>query len=292
MLVGISVVYVEYGTMNLSQLKGDLIPDFVAFLLLLGMIAKSAQIPFHIWLPEAGVAPTPVTALLHAAVLVKIGVYTFGRIFDFTFTILPEFRYFKLVLSIITILVSGFMAYVETDIKKILAYSTISQLGYIFMGFATNVKFGVSGAILYIVSHAIAKAGLFLAAGIVEHNTHQRDINTLGGLSHTMKFTSVATFLCMLSIIGIPISGGFWAKMFVISSIIENKNYILATLSVIGAVITLLYMFRFYNKVFLGEKKYDIGEGTPVMVVVVLILAVLSVLLGVFPNIVMNLIRL
>lgn len=291
MLIGVCMVYIEHNSFNLVDLKGRQISDLLALFLIIGMIAKSAQLPFHIWLPEAGVAPTPVTALLHAAVLVKIGVYTFGRIFDFTFKVLPDFQQFEIIISLLTILVAGFMALVESDIKRILAYSTISQLGYIFLGFAINVTSSIIGAIFYIVSHALAKAGLFLSAGIVEHNTHERDINRLGGLANTMPFTSLCFLLCGFSIVGFPIFGGFWSKLFIIKGALETKRNLTALLAIVGTVLTLLYILRVYNYVFLGEKKFDVKEKSLSMVAVVVVLTALSLFIGFFPNIILNLIK-
>lgn len=291
MLFGISIIFYENQTFNLSFLKGKTISDLVSLSLLFGMLAKSAQLPFHIWLPEAGVAPTPVTALLHAAVLVKIGVYTFGRIFGFTFSISPEFQIIEIIIAISTILVSGLLAFIEQDIKKILAYSTISQLGYIFLGFATNVSTSITGAIFYIVSHSVAKAGLFLSAGIIEQNTHERNIINLGGLAKTMPITSISFLICGFSVIGFPLFSGFWAKFFVIKGIAEKGYITIGFLSILGAVLTLMYIMRIYNSVFLGEKKFEVKENTKGMVFVVLILAVISVILGVLPHIVLNFIK-
>ncbi len=291
MLIGISFIYKEYGTFNLSELKGKQISDFVALLLLAGMIAKSSQIPFHIWLPEAGVAPTPVTALLHAAVLVKIGVYTFGRIFDFTFSVLPEIQITEVIISIVTILLAGFMALVETDIKRILAYSTISQLGYIFLGFAANVKVSILGAIFYIASHAFAKAGLFLSAGIVEHTTKERNIMKLGGLAETMPLTSISFLLCGFAIIGLPPFSGFWGKFFIIKGLIEKGYIAYSILAVFGAILTLMYIMRVYNYTFLGEKKFEIKEHTKEMVIIVVVLALVSLLIGIFPNLILSFVK-
>ncbi|MFN3550944.1 MAG: NADH-quinone oxidoreductase subunit L [Endomicrobiia bacterium] len=291
MLLGIVMVYIEKGSFNLVDLKGKQISDLLALFLIFGMIAKSAQLPFHIWLPDAGVAPTPVTALLHAAVLVKIGVYTFGRLFDFTFKVLPEFQQFEITISLVTILVAGFMSFVETDIKRILAYSTISQLGYIFLGFAINVATSIIGAVFYIVSHAVAKAGLFLSAGIVEHNTNERNIYNLGGLSKTMPLTSICFLICGFSIIGFPLLGGFWGKFFIIKGAIETNRLTTTLFAIIGAVLTLLYVIRLYNYVFLGEKKFDVKEQSSTMVVVVMILTLLSLGFGFLPNIILNFIK-
>jgi NADH:ubiquinone oxidoreductase subunit 5 (subunit L)/multisubunit Na+/H+ antiporter MnhA subunit len=291
MLFGISIIFYENQTFNLSFLKGKTISDLVSLFLLFGMLAKSAQLPFHIWLPEAGVAPTPVTALLHAAVLVKIGVYTFGRIFGFTFSISPEFQIIEIIIAISTILVAGLLAFIEQDIKKILAYSTISQLGYIFLGFATNVSTSITGAIFYIVSHSVAKAGLFLSVGIIEQNTHERNIINLGGLAKTMPINSISFLICGFSIIGFPLFSGFWAKFFVIKGIAEKGYITIGFLSILGAVLTLMYIMRIYNSVFLGEKKFEVKENTKGMVLVVLILAGISVILGILPHIVLNFIK-
>jgi proton-translocating NADH-quinone oxidoreductase chain M len=291
MLLGISMIFIEHNTFNLFNLQGKQISELVMILLFCGMIAKSAQIPFHTWLPDAGVAPTPVTALLHAAVLVKIGVYTFGRIFVFTFFVTNNFQNLVMWLSVITILVTGMFALVENDIKRILAYSTISQIGYIFLGFVSNYKIGVVGAIFYIVAHAVAKAGLFLSAGIVEHNVKERDITKLGGLSHTMPVTSVAFLLCGLSVIGFPLFGGFFAKLFVIEGIVQQRNILIAIGTVLGAVITLLYMIRLYNQVFLGEKKFEVTEQTNEMVFVISLLSIISIFIGIFPQIILKFVK-
>ncbi|MFQ3675765.1 MAG: NADH-quinone oxidoreductase subunit L [Endomicrobiia bacterium] len=291
MLLGISMIFVEHNTSNLFSLRGKQISELAMILIFCGMLAKSAQIPFHTWLPDAGVAPTPVTALLHAAVLVKIGVYSFGRIFVFTFFITRNFQQLVMWISVITNLVTGMFAYVEKDIKRILAYSTISQIGYIFLGFVSSFKIGVVGAIFYIVSHAIAKAGLFLTAGIVEHNVHERDITKLGGLRHTMPITSISFLLCGLSVVGFPLFGGFFAKIFVINGIVQQGNILIALGTILGAGITLLYIMRVYNQVFLGDKKYEISEQTGGMVFVVSLLSIISVLIGLFPKIVLKFIR-
>ncbi len=291
MLLGIAMIYFEKGSVNLVDLKGKQISDILAIFLIFGMIAKSAQLPFHVWLPDAGVAPTPVTALLHAAILVKIGVYTFGRIFDFTFKVLPEIQQFEIFISILTILIAGFMAFVETDIKRILAYSTISQIGYIFLGFATNIASSIIGSVFYIVSHALAKAGLFLSAGIVEQNTKEKNIKNLGGLAKTMPLTSVCFLLCGFSIIGFPLFGGFWGKFFIIKGTVETNRLTTTLFAMLGTVLTLLYIMRVYNHVFLGEKKFEIKEKTSSMITVVFILTLLSLIVGILPNIVLNFIK-
>lgn len=288
MLVGFGIIYNDFNTLNIFALRGKEISILSMVLILCGMLAKSAQLPFHLWLPDAGVAPSPVTAFLHAAVLVKIGVYAFARLFVFTFPMLDNFQNIVAIISIVTILIAGASAFVENDIKRILAYSTISQIGYIFLGFATNIAVGITGALFYILVHGLGKAGLFLAAGIVEHNTHEKDIRKLGGLAKTMPITAAAFLLCALSIIGIPPFGGFFAKLYIIMALIKSGQTIIAALSIIGAVFTLLYLFRLYNAVFLGEIKSEIQENNKLMIYVVLLLGLLSLLIGLLPGITLN----
>jgi len=288
MLVGFAIIYSQYNTLDLNNLKNKPIATLPMILLLLGMFAKSAQLPLQIWLPDAGVAPTPVTALLHAAVLVKIGVYAFVRIFNFTFMFPQDTGILNIIISvvIISILASAGAALVENDIKRILAYSTISQIGYILLGFLMNNAMGIIGGLFFILTHGIGKAGLFLSAGVVESNTHIKDIRKLGGLHKNMPVTSMSYLLSALSIIGIPPFSGFFAKLMIIISIVQNGYYIVAILAIFGAVLTMLYLFRLYNCVFLGEQVFsDLKEKTVSMIGVIAVLGILSLILGIIVNI-------
>ncbi|MEW6039889.1 MAG: NADH-quinone oxidoreductase subunit L [Elusimicrobiota bacterium] len=286
MLVGFGIIYRDFGTFNLAELKGQAVSTGALGLILCGILAKSAQLPLHIWLPDAGVAPTPVTALLHAAVLVKIGVYAFARLFVVTFNLPDLSREVIGFLSVASILVAGAAALVENDIKRILAYSTISQIGYVLLGLVMNGTIGIAGALFFILAHAFGKAGLFLCAGVVEHNMHTKDIRKLGGLIRSMPVTAVSFFVCALSIIGVPPMAGFLAKLFVIKSCFVNNEITLGVLGITGAVLTMFYLIRFFNEVFLGEPKTSVlvHEGSFVMVLVVLVLAILSVAAGLFPG--------
>ncbi|MBN2346089.1 MAG: NADH-quinone oxidoreductase subunit L, partial [Candidatus Aminicenantes bacterium] len=165
MLLGFILIYDQTGTFDLTAMRGTLIPGVAVLLILLGMFSKSATVPLHTWLPDAGVAPTTVTALLHAAVLVKIGVYAYARLFSYTFKLPEGWQQAIPILVVFSSLVSAAAAAVENDMKRILAYSTISQIGYIFLGFSVMNPMGVSGSLLFILMHGLAKAGLFLCAG-------------------------------------------------------------------------------------------------------------------------------
>ena len=278
MLVGILAAWGQTGTFDLAAMKGTVLPWTVAALLLIGMLSKSATLPFHTWLPDAGVAPSPVTALLHAAVLVKIGVYVFARLFLSTFVLDEHMRLAVIIIAAASALVSAGAALVETDIKRIVAYSTVSQIAFIFLGLASGSALGVIGALLYILMHGIAKAGLFLSAGIIEQNQHTKDIRNMGGLIRTMPVTAVAFLLCAFSVMGIPPLGGFFSKYMVISSAMSAGQIALAVVFMAGAVMTILYLFRLFSRVFLGEARGSApaAEKSPLMVACVVTLAVLS----------------
>ena len=278
MLVGILAVYGQTGTFDLEGMKGTVLPWTVSTLLLVGMLSKSATLPFHTWLPDAGVAPSPVTALLHAAVLVKIGVYVFARVFLATFSLDEQLRLVVIIIAAASALVSAGAALRETDIKRIVAYSTVSQIAFIFLGLATGNALGAVGALLYILMHGLAKAGLFLSAGIVEQNAGTKDITKLGGLIKTMPVTAVSFLFCAFSVMGIPPMGGFFSKYMVISSALGAGQIALGAVFMAGAVLTILYLFRLFSHVFLGEAKSGAParEKSMLMVACVAVLAVLS----------------
>ncbi len=283
MLLGFILVYSKTGTFNLTELRGFQINQVMVITILLGMFAKSATLPLQSWLPDAGVAPSPVTALLHAAVLVKIGVYGFVRLFCWTFTLPPGWSMVIGAIAVLSALVAACAALVETDMKRILAYSTISQIGYIFLGFSLFNYIGVAAGIFYILAHGLAKAGLFLCAGVIEHETGIKDIRKLGGLIKTMPITAVSFFVCALSVIGIPPFAGFFSKFMVIAGTVQNGQIVLASVAIFTAILTLLYLLRLFNALFLGEAKLaHVHEGTKSMLVVVTIFAVLSLLAGIF----------
>jgi NADH:ubiquinone oxidoreductase subunit 5 (subunit L)/multisubunit Na+/H+ antiporter MnhA subunit len=301
MLAGFVILGVQHGAFpanappifgfNLLALRGKEITALAAGLIMMGILSKSATLPFQTWLPDAGVAPSPVTALLHAAVLVKIGVYVYARLFVVTFDIAACGRTAVLVVAAASALISAGAALKETDLKRLIAYSTISQIAFIFFGFAAGgfggkaAQIGVTGALLYILMHGLAKGGLFLCAGIVEQRTHTKDLRQLGGLARTMPFTAVAFLLCSFSVMGIPPFGGFFAKYMVFSAAAENGHLWIGLTFLVAAFMTIAYLFRAFTMVFLGEpKSSQATEGSPVMVGSVVGLAALSLAAGLFIN--------
>ncbi len=289
MLAAIVTVYGRAGTFDLDRLRGLPLTGALAPLLLAGILSKSATLPFHTWLPDAGVAPSPVTALLHAAVLVKIGVYAFARLFLFTFAAPPFWNGVVLWLAAASALVSAGAALVDTDLKRIIAYSTVSQIAFILLGLASGTPVGVVGGLLFILMHGFAKGGLFLAAGIVEQRTHIRDINRLGGLARTMPFTAAAFLLCAFSVMGVPPFGGFFGKYLVLSAAVNAGRADIGLVFLLGALLTVVYLFRLYVRVFLGDYRgagHEVvagpaREGSVLMVACVCLLAFLSLAGGI-----------
>ncbi len=284
MLLGFIAVYQQYGTFDLTAMVGKPISDLAVLLILFGILSKSATLPLHTWLPDAGVAPSPVTSLLHAAVLVKIGVYAFARLFLMTFDISSVWHIAVPVIAAVSALVSAGAALIEKDIKRIIAYSTVSQIGFILLGLSTGSILGVAGGLLYILMHGVAKGGLFLCAGIVEQNAKTKDITKMGGLMKTMPLTAISFLACAFSVMGIPPFGGFFSKYMVIGGAVSSGQPWVAFVFVLGAILTVIYLFRVFTNVFLGEMKIEAFEKSPSMVSSVVILAVLSLAGGILIN--------
>ena len=285
MLIGFISIFQQTGTFDLPMIKeayrAQVISNLTVGLIMVGILSKSATLPFHTWLPDAGVAPSPVTALLHAAVLVKIGVYVFARIFIVNIT--PDVLWHTIIPLIagISAIVSAGAAFIETDLKRIIAYSTISQIGFIFFGLAIGNEVAILGALLFILMHGLAKAGLFLCAGIIEQNTKTKDITKLGGLISTMPFTGISFLACAFSVMGIPPFGGFFSKYLVFSGALAAGRLWVVLIYLIAAFMTIMYLFRVFNMIFLGKAKIEAKESSSIMIASVLGLSVLSLAAGV-----------
>jgi len=286
MLIGFISLYKDTGSFDMMAIKHALgthpLTYITVLLIMAGILSKSATLPFQTWLPDAGVAPSPVTALLHAAVLVKIGVYVFARLFVATFPIASLWHVVVPAIAVASAIIAAGAAMIDTNLKRIIAYSTISQIGFIFFGLASGNVIGVAGGLLYILMHGLAKAGLFLCAGIVEQGTHTKDITKLGGLIKTMPYTAIAFLFCSLSVMGVPPFGGFFSKYMVFMGGLESKQWTISAFFLFAAFFTIIYLFRVFNMVFLGDAKIAAGEKDSLMVGSVMTLAVLSLLGGLF----------
>ncbi|NQS88703.1 NADH-quinone oxidoreductase subunit L [Patescibacteria group bacterium] len=282
MLVGFVLIYVQTGSLDLIQLRGAAPPNIntALFLIFLGIIAKSAILPLHTWLSDAHpVAPSPMSAIL-SGVEVEIGLLGFLRIFVWMAGVSWNWI---LILAIVSSLIGAGAALVEKDIKRIIAYSTVSQVGYILLGFALLTKVGIIAALLYFIVHAIAKASLFLGAGIVERRYKTRDITKLGGLMKTSPVFGIAFLFSTLSIAGFPPFGGFYAKLMVIMGVVREGYLWVATLAIIGAILTMLYLFRLFNGIFMGkEVPAKSTSSSRLMIGCVVFLGIISLAIGIF----------
>jgi NADH-quinone oxidoreductase subunit L len=260
----------------------------VALGLLGGAVAKSAQLPLHTWLPDAMEGPTPVSALIHAATMVTAGVYLIARCHR-VFELAPGVHDLSAVIGAVTLLVAGLVALVQTDIKRVIAYSTMSQIGYMFLGVGVGAY---ANGMFHLMTHAFFKALLFLAAGLVIHAlAGEQDIRNMGGLRKFMPATYAFFLIGGLALVGMPPFAGFFSKDSVLAATLDRGPFGVALwlAGIVGAFLTGLYTFRLIFIVFWGEPsayarehhhRHNGKEGPPTMFWPVAVLAVLSVIGG------------
>jgi NADH-quinone oxidoreductase subunit L len=276
---------VSYGEVLTAESLAKLsITDITAITLLLfvGAMGKSAQIPLYTWLPDAMAGPTPVSALIHAATMVTAGIYMITRTNIF-YTHSEIAQTVVAIIGISTALLAATIAIKQNDIKKVLAYSTVSQLGYMFLGLGVGAY---SGAVFHVITHAFFKALLFLAAGSVIHAMHhEQDIRKMGGLKSKLPITHLTFLIGCIAIAGVPPFSGFFSKDEILAAAYA-KNPIYWFLGVVGAAMTAFYMFRLYATTFLGQfrgteaQASHLHESPISMTIPLIILAVLSAVGG------------
>ncbi|NNE88263.1 MAG: monovalent cation/H+ antiporter subunit A [Silicimonas sp.] len=255
-------------------------------LILLGCFTKSAQFPFHFWLPHAMAAPTPVSAYLHSATMVKAGIFLMARMWP-VLSGTPEWFVIVTTAGLITMVLGALIAIFKHDLKALLAFSTVSHLGLITMLLGTGTAFGAMAAIFHILNHATFKCALFMSAGIIDHEAHTRDIRRLGGLRSLMPITFVIATLGALSMAGIPFLNGFLSKEMMLEetthTVLFNSPYLVPVLATFGSLLSAAYCFRLIGHVFLGpvrqdypSKPHDPGAGMwlPPAILVVLVVAI------------------
>jgi multicomponent K+:H+ antiporter subunit A len=225
-------------------------------LILLGIFTKSAQFPFHFWLPHAMAAPTPVSAYLHSATMVKAGVFLLARLHP---ALAGSDLFFYTVSGVgaVTLLVGAWYAIFQHDLKGLLAYSTISHLGLITMLFGLSTPLAVVAGVFHILNHAVFKASLFMAAGIIDHETHTRDMRRLGNLRRWMPFTSALAIIASLSMAGIPLLNGFLSKEMFFAQALDADGPVAmrvftATAALLAGVLGVAYSLRFVYETFFG----------------------------------------
>jgi NADH-quinone oxidoreductase subunit L len=254
----------------------------ITLLLFVGATGKSAQIPLYTWLPDAMAGPTPVSALIHAATMVTAGIYMIARS-NVLYSMAHVTQNIIVIIGLATAILAATIALKQNDIKKVLAYSTVSQLGYMFLALGVGAY---SAAVFHVMTHAFFKALLFLGSGSVIHAmSGEQDIRNMGGLGKKLKITYFTFFIGCIAIAGIPPFSGFFSKDAILLSVFE-KNPVLYGIALFGALLTAFYMFRLLFITFSGsfrgteEQKHHLHESPPAMTIPLIVLAVLSVIGG------------
>ena len=290
--LGIMAIFVNTGTMNIQlSLERLIAPDatntiplgLVALLVFAGAMGKSAQFPLHVWLPDAMEGPTPVSALIHAATMVNAGVYLVARA-NPLFAHAQETMVVVAAIGIFTAILAASIAMTQTDIKRVLAYSTLSQLGYMFAALGIGA---FVAAIFHLMTHGFFKGLLFLGSGSVIHAVHEeQDMNRMGGLWRKIPITHATMLVGTLAIAGIPVFAGFFSKDEILGEAFKFGDYWVWAIGIVVAMMTAFYMWRLMGKTFYGESRVDpdvepkIHESPLAMTLPLIILAIPSALLG------------
>ncbi len=306
LLAGILLIRFNTGSFNILEiaeriqgLSNTTIIGIVT-LILIGLFVKMAIFPLHNWLPDAHAeAPTPISALLSPA-MIGIGGYAIIRIIYTAFPSVLQNRDLILTLSaiaVITMFYGGLMALSQTDLKRLLAYSSISQMGYLLFGICSITTLGLTGAGLLYISHGFAKAILFMVSGVFMHSLNTREITKLGGLAAKMPITATVTLIAFLSLAGLPPFIGFWGEIFIFagsmfsgamsSATMDMGRLWVTALAVISSIITAGYGLWAVRRIFFGELRENLAgakEASSLFLGPIIILTILTVLLGIFPT--------
>ena len=263
----------------------------VFVLMLVALVAKSVQVPLHTWIPEAMAAPTPVSALLHAACYVKAGVYLAARMYSFGAGSVPWGGATLVWVGTVTMAVGVMYAMVQTDLKRMLAYSTVSQIGYMMMGIGIGTPLAITAGLLHCLNHGFFKGGLFLTAGSVQHAAGTRDMNKLGGLAQKMPQTTLSWMIGVGSMMGIPLMSGFASKWMLYAAALQAGWAVPAIVAWAVSLGTVFLGAKATSAVFLGpttEATKDAHESPPTMVWGMGFLAAGSIVLGIAPQLAVN----
>lgn len=284
-LIGIAVVYMVTGSLNMVQVAGriqttGLTPPILLALCLFvaGFGLKAALVPFHAWLPDAHPsAPAPVSAMLSGVLIKAIGVYVMARLFFNVFGATPDILIVLRLLGVLSMVIGVLLAVGQWDMKRLFAYHSISQIGYVMLGLGLGTPWGLAGGLFHLLNHSVFKSLLFLNAGSVEYSTGRRNLKRLGGLARIMPLTGGTTLVASMSIGGVPPFNGFWSKLIIIFACVRAGFYGLAGWAVFVSVITLasflkVLRYGFYET---PAEKFRVERSTaPLMAVALLLLAI------------------
>ena len=291
LLLAMSFLYGMTGTLNFallsSSLRGVAVTPWMAMImstLIIGFGVKSAIVPLHTWLPDAHPeAPSPISALL-SGIVIETGLYGLTRVLYLLFE--PSFFQLPLAaLAILTMTLANIWALLQQDIKRLLAYSSIAQIGYMLIGISTGTTFGVMGAFLHIFNHSMMKGLAFLSAGSIVNQTGTRDIQGLKGVGRMMPLTTMSLFIALLGLGGVPATNGFISKFILFGSAIGAGMPLLAVVGVLNSALSMAYYLRIM-KTFISTpaKGFNVKEAPRLMVAVTVAMAIIIVLVGLYPE--------
>ncbi len=297
-LFAVIMIYSITGTTNMADIaqcfpgNANYAKMLITLLFLIGFGTKAAIIPFHAWLPDAHpAAPAPISAMLSGVLIKALGIYALVRTFFNVLGMTHQLSNIFMMLGVISLLAGVIMALGQWDLKRLLAYHSISQVGYIILGIGLATPLGVLGGLFHLFNHAIFKSLLFLTAGSVEHSTGTRQLKELGGLRQKMPVTSNASLAASLAISGLPPFNGFWSKLFIIIACIQAGKLWFAAAAVIGSILTLASFMKVQKYVFfekLPAQLRDTKESPWFMGAPMVILALLCLAVGLFFPVIVN----
>jgi len=260
-LLGVALLYARTSTLNMADMANVIVAEgggrvlsLVSALVLAGFGLKAAAVPFHAWLPDAHPsAPAPISAMLSGVLIKSLGVYALCRVFFTVIGFTPQVSSILMFLGVVSMLAGVFLAVGQWDLKRLLAYHSISQIGYVLLGIGLGTPLGIAGGLFHLFNHSLFKSLLFLDSGAIEYATGTRDLKRMGGLSRKMPVTSSTTFVASMSIAGIPPFNGFWSKLVIIVAAVEVGRYGYAFLAVLASVLTLASFTKVLRYAFQGR---------------------------------------
>ncbi|OIN98453.1 NADH/ubiquinone/plastoquinone (complex I) [Candidatus Desantisbacteria bacterium CG_4_10_14_0_8_um_filter_48_22] len=292
-LLSIALLYAMTGTLNMAHLSQIISSQksgigflFTAALMITGFAIKAAIVPFHAWLPDAHPsAPSPVSAMLSGVFIKTLGIYAMMRVLVnvIGISILGRAWGIMLVLGAVSMVIGALLGLGQKDYKRLLAYSSVSQVGYIILAFGLGTPLGYLAALFHLTNHAVFKALMFFNAGAVEYATGTRDLEKMGGLSEKMPVTGITSVVGTLSISGVPPFNGFWSKLLIIIACIQAGRFSYAVIAILVSVLTLAYFLKVQRLAFFGKIKETLSniKEVPVpMRVSLIVLAVLCLVIG------------
>jgi len=291
-LLGIALIYGYTSTLNMADIAltisqkgpGRIIP-FISVLFIMGFGLKSALVPFHAWLPDAHPsAPAPVSAMLSGVLIKTLGVYALIRLFYSVIGTSGPLLSVLMFLGALSMVIGVFLAIGQWDMKRLLAYHSISQIGYVIMGFGLATPLGILGALFHLFNHSVFKSLLFLNSGALEYSVGTRDLKEMGGLKERMPITADTSLIASMSIAGVPPFNGFWSKLIIILAAIQARQFIYAFFAVLASILTLASFMKVQKYAFsgkLGKRYKDVKEVPIFMRGSMVALAIICILGGV-----------